>query len=150
MPAIGDTFTLISAASRTGTFSSVTFNGGSSTGVIQAIYGSGNVRIAIIGALTAVGDVPKGVTELRFVATGGPRDGALELDLPTAQHARITLYDVTGRQQAQLVDGDLPGGRHHLVVRREDAPASGIYFARAVLHDDNGERVLRARLVVLR
>jgi hypothetical protein len=150
MPAIGDTFTLISAASRTGTFASVTFDGGSPTGVIQVIYGSGNVRIAMVGAPTAVRDVPKGVTELRFVATSGPRDGGLELDLPTAQHARITLYDVTGRQQAQLVDGDLPVGRHQLVLRREDAPASGIYFARAVLHGDYGERVLRARLVVLR
>jgi hypothetical protein len=108
------------------------------------------VRVAIVGALTAVGDVPKGVTELRFVATGGPRDGALELDLPTAQHARITLYDVTGRQQALLVDGDLPSGRHHLVLRGEDAPASGMYFARAVLHGDDGERVLRARVIVLR
>lgn len=49
--------------------------------------------------------------------------------LPEAAHVTLTLYAVTGRAVATVVDGHLPAGRHHV---RFDASAlsSGLYLYR--------------------
>ncbi|MCB1182825.1 PKD domain-containing protein [bacterium] len=44
-------------------------------------------------------------------------------------HARLEIYDVSGRRLATLVDADRAAGRHEVVWRPEDLP-SGVYFSR--------------------
>ena len=73
------------------------------------------------------------------------------LDLPTpAASAEVSIYDVAGRRIAMLHRGGLDAGFHRLTWSGGPglvaAPASGIYFARAMV---DGER-LRARVLILR
>jgi hypothetical protein len=153
LPVPGDTLTLLSAASITGTFAGVTFDGGPSSGVIQVIYGPAGVRIAVVGQVTGVDDgLPSstGVSRLELSSIGGLRNAELRLDLPRDAHARVVLYDVGGRQLAELVNADLAAGRHRIAVGREWTPASGVYFARAGVQTADGTRTLSVRLVVLR
>jgi hypothetical protein len=152
LPVPGDTLTLLTAGSITGIFATVTFNGGPAAGVIHVIYGPTSVRVAIIGAITAVGNEPPPavIHELRFAATGGPHDAGLILDLPMNAHAQVELYDVTGRRIAVLEHSDLAPGQHRYALRREDVPESGVYFARAAIRTDAMLRILKARVVLLR
>ena len=152
-PVVGDTFTVLAGSSVTGTFADVTLNGHPGAGKVAVLYRAGDVRIAIVGAVTGVDDTPpiaaSAPGELRFAAMGGPRDAALALDLPTTASVRVALYDVTGRQVATLADGELGAGRHRFELART-APASGMYFARAVVSGTDGARSLTTRVVVLR
>jgi hypothetical protein len=58
---------------------------------------------------------------------------AIRFSLATPQRAKITVFDVAGRQVAVLADGRFPGGYSEVVWRgldRDGRPAaSGIYFA---------------------
>jgi hypothetical protein len=150
LPVPGDTLTLLTAGTVSGTFASVTFNGGPSASVIHVIYSPTSVRIAIVGAITAVQDEPGLPRTLRFAPAGDPRAAELLLDLPASAHAEIALYDVTGRRLAEIENAALGPGRHHYAIGRVDVPASGLYFARAVIRGDAKPAVLRARVVVLR
>ena len=55
---------------------------------------------------------------------------------PGAVRARLTVYDLRGRRVAQLVDGELPPGRHTVDWDGRDdgggAVASGVYLCRLV------------------
>ena len=151
-PTIGSLFTVLTASSISGTFASVTVNGHPNPGTVTVLYGSTNVRVAVVGAIAGVGDEPAGSAlpvELRFAAMGGPRDAALALDLPTTASVRVSLYDVSGRQVATLADGELGAGRHRFEIVRA-TPASGMYFARAVVTDADRTHALTTRVVVLR
>ncbi len=44
-------------------------------------------------------------------------------------HARLEVFDISGRRVATLVDGDKPAGRHEIAWRPTEL-ASGIYFSR--------------------
>jgi hypothetical protein len=151
-PGVGALFTVLTAASVSGTFSNVTVNGHPNTGAISVLYGSNNVRVVVTGAIAGVGDEPPSAAtpaELRFAAVGEPREASLGLDLPAAAHVRVTLYDVGGRQVAELADGELGPGRHRFEVTRQ-VSGSGMYFARAVVTTADGTRALTTRAVVLR
>ena len=54
---------------------------------------------------------------------------ALSYQLLAVSYVNLTVYDVTGREVAKLVDGELAPGIHHSVWHAEGF-ASGIYFAR--------------------
>jgi hypothetical protein len=149
-PTIGSLFTVLTAGSVSGTFANVTVNGHPNPGTVSVVYGSGTVRVAVLGTITGVDDPPASAPgELRFAAIGGPRSAALALDLPTVANVRVALYDVGGRQVAALADGDLGPGRHRFELTRT-VPASGMYFARAVVVGAGGSRTLTTRVVVLR
>jgi hypothetical protein len=62
---------------------------------------------------------------------------------------RVALYDVDGRRVADLAEGELGPGRHRYELARS-VPASGMYFARAVVGGAAGARTLTTRVVVLR
>ncbi len=47
--------------------------------------------------------------------------------LPEAGHVMLTVFDITGREVATLVDGMLPLGRHEVVFDGEGL-SSGVYF----------------------
>ncbi|HLA63633.1 MAG TPA: T9SS type A sorting domain-containing protein, partial [Rhodothermales bacterium] len=55
---------------------------------------------------------------------GGPTH--IAFTLPDATTARLTVYDVTGREVAVLVDGEMASG-HHEVVLDTDALPAGVY-----------------------
>ena len=60
----------------------------------------------------------------------------IRFDLPERSRVTITIYDVTGREVANLVDGPVEPGAHVAVwsgTTREGRPAGpGVYFARMV------------------
>ena len=148
-PVAGDTVTIITAASISGTFSSVTYNGGSpSSGAISVLYGPTTVRIAVIDpALGAPGG--DGVTALRFASDGTLRSPAVALDLPHAADVKVALYDVSGREVAILATGPLAAGRHDLPLPSSRVP-SGVYFGHAEVSDASGTHALNARVVMVR
>ncbi|MFI5372136.1 MAG: hypothetical protein ACHQ52_11305 [Candidatus Eisenbacteria bacterium] len=151
-PVMGDTFTVLVGA-VSGTFANVRVNGHPATGTAVVLYSASEVRVAIVGAVTGVGDMPpvaSGIPgELRFASTGGPRDAALALDLPVVAQVRVALYDVGGRQVGVLADSELGPGRHRFEITRM-VTASGMYFARAVVTRADGTSTLTTRAVVLR
>jgi hypothetical protein len=120
---------------------------------VTVLYGATNVRVVVVGTITGVDDgsvaAPAPPSELRFAGVGAPRDAALGLDLPAAADVRVTLYDVTGRQVAELAEGELEAGRHRFDITRR-VNGSGMYFARAVITTADGTRALTTRAVVLR
>jgi flagellar hook assembly protein FlgD len=75
----------------------------------------------------------------------------LSFDLPAAGHARVEVFDVTGRRVAVLLDGErVAAGSHSVTWRGEDERGSfvapGVYFAR--LTADAGEdtrKIVRVR-----
>ena len=150
-PQAGDTITVITGPSISGTFTSVTIDSANAPSYIQPIYSPTSVKIAI---LQSTADVPPPTTPsesmaLRFAALGAPVDPALELDLPATADAQVSLYDVMGRRVATLAQGTLAAGRHRFTLAQ--APlAGGVYFARARVRSADGVRVLTARVVRLR
>jgi hypothetical protein len=71
----------------------------------------------------------------------------VQLSLPVAAHARLTLVDVQGRRVATLLDGPLPAGRHPVPlapVWAAHRPAAGVYFLRL----EAGGRLLARKFVV--
>jgi hypothetical protein len=151
-PQPGDTLTVITGPSISGTFASVTIDGVNAPTFIQPIYTSTAVKIAILRSTT---DVPPqnpplaAPVALRFAALGTPANSGLELDLPAAADARVSLFDVGGRRVATLANGMLGAGRHQFALGGA-VPANGVYFARAWVQLPDGVRVLSARLVRLR
>jgi hypothetical protein len=53
----------------------------------------------------------------------------IRVSLPEASAVRLTVYDITGREIARLLDGDLPAGYHDVTFDGANLP-SGIYFYR--------------------
>jgi hypothetical protein len=53
-------------------------------------------------------------------------EAAIDLALPTESHVRLSIYDVTGRLVAHVVDGMMPAGRHQ--VRWAGSKRSGAQF----------------------
>ncbi|MEQ1832698.1 MAG: choice-of-anchor C family protein [Candidatus Eisenbacteria bacterium] len=72
--------------------------------------------------------------------------GRLSFTLPVAQHARLTIVDVQGREVARLADGEFaPGARSFEFSPQASGASPGLYFA--VLR--TGERMLVRRFSVL-
>ncbi len=51
----------------------------------------------------------------------------IDFTLPQAGKAQLTVFDVTGREVATMVNGQIPAG-HHSVIFDGESLASGIYF----------------------
>jgi hypothetical protein len=91
-------------------------------------------------------EVPK---ELSFALAGSnPVMGGarFRFGLPARTRVELTVYDVTGRRVADVVDGDLPAGYHTAEWPGRRVPGPGIFFARLTA----GGHTLTARLVVLK
>ncbi|NNE09240.1 MAG: hypothetical protein HKN20_11820 [Gemmatimonadetes bacterium] len=68
-----------------------------------------------------------------FGRTVGPGNALFDFRLPEASLVTLTLYDVAGRRVRQLLDRELPAGRHQVEFGRrsgDDRIASGVYFGR--------------------
>lgn len=59
----------------------------------------------------------------------GSRTAVVEYELPSAQHVRLALYDVLGRQIALLNEGERPPGISSALLRL-DGLSTGTYFYR--------------------
>lgn len=141
-PAVGDTLTLMTATTAVvGSFASVTVNGAPNSGQVAVLVDSKRVRVAVL-ANVGVTDTPE--PGLRFAAVGGSNAAELRLDLPRAAHARIVVFDVSGRAMAELADHDLPAGSHGFPLAGQSLP-SGVYFGRADVRDAMGvhQRIVR-------
>jgi len=149
-PAAGDTLFLITAPSITGTFSSVTLNGGVANSFVQAVYQPGRVIVVVLKNTAGVdpGVPPPAPQALSFAALGDPRNEVLALDLPAPASVRAELFDVTGRRVMTLERGVVEAGRHRYAL--ESSLESGLYFARAEITDSHGPHVLIARCVRLK
>ncbi len=100
---------------------------------------------------TAVGETPGG-SSLGLAVGPNPTRGSLaaEFTLPAAAHARLALYDLSGRRAHTLLDRALEAGTHRVTWdgRLEDgtvAPA-GIYFLKA----EAGRHAATAKVLMLR
>lgn len=101
----------------------------------------------------AVLDAPAPITRssLRVVATPNPSGADVELSfaLPAAGRARLTLFEVTGRRVATLIDASLPAGTHAARwdgrIGHRNAPA-GVYLARL----ESGAQVVTTRVMRIR
>src|SRR5262249_38362149 len=136
----GDTLTLITAPSVSGTFTKVTIDGIDAPSYVQVIYEPTRVRVAVLQSTT---DVPPPATRpgpvaLRFAATGTLRDPAFALDLPLAADVVLDVYSVAGRRIAELLRGRLGPGRYRFPFQS----TPGVYFGQASITDASGRRAL--------
>jgi hypothetical protein len=67
----------------------------------------------------------------------------LSFSLGASAYVRFAVYDLAGREVAELVDGPLAAGPHSVVWKGSDpdgrALPSGVYFARLTVADEVGE-----------
>lgn len=144
-----DAFTIMTFTSRTGTFASVTLDGGPLTG-FTIEYTLTAVRLKAASATHAP---LASTTPITFDLIGRRSVGGsvLELMLPFDSDVQLSLFDVGGREVGVLREGRTAAGRHPFEVGSGSRPlASGIYFGRAVLSMDGRTEVRTARVPVVR
>jgi len=151
----GDSYTVMTYGSKQGGFDMI-FGKCLEPGVcFDVIYNEHDVtllayQIDPAGTEEGTVDLPKELRLLASATAGG--GGVLLLDLPRAAHARIAVYDVTGRLVTVLLDGEASPGSH---TYRWDSGlrhrlGGGVYFARAVVREGGVTTVRTTRLLVLR
>ncbi|KAA0225502.1 T9SS C-terminal target domain-containing protein [candidate division KSB1 bacterium] len=69
----------------------------------------------------------------------------ISFQLPVNSHVTLKAFDVTDRQVATLVDGDLAPGNHSVIFSTNGC-ASGVYFFRM----QAGESVRQKKMVIIR
>jgi len=71
-------------------------------------------------------------------------------DLPRSGHVRLVIYDVRGKEVAQLVSANQPAGRHVATwdgrSAKSEPAASGVYFYRL----EAGDFVQTKKMVLLK
>lgn len=130
----GDTFTVLTCGTRSGTFGSVTWNGAPLGTQAQVVYTPTRVLVVITNGTAAVNEGGAIPTRYRLSAGGTRSRLAFTLDLPGGADVDVRLHDVTGREVAVLGRGAFSAGRHSLTLPGEAATLpSGVYFARAAI-----------------
>jgi len=66
---------------------------------------------------------------------------AISYQLPAASYLKLTVYDISGREVARLVDGFKPAGVHEATFDGSEL-ASGVYFVRLSVEDFQQTRKL--------
>ena len=93
------------------------------------------------GDETAEGEIPDEFALLPPSPNPFNPSTAISFQLPSARDVKLTVYDVSGREVAVLVDGYQPAGYHKVTFEAGDLP-SGVYFARLQAGDFQGVRKL--------
>ncbi len=176
-PVAGDTFQVLSCASRAGVFD-VQFGSPGIGLQYEVDYHDTHVTVVLYGDVSGIGDsdseqqhdpgdaVPgdgfpgdgfPGVTPREFGLTAQvrPAGADLRMALPDAAAVDLCVYDMGGRRIATLAAGQTPAGMHryHWDGRGADGRpmASGVYFARARVTAQGGlRREACARLLLVR
>jgi hypothetical protein len=122
---------------------------------LVAVDAHGNrspVATLIPSGTLAVGDAAPRALAFAAPAPNPLRAGAvttLRFALPVAEHVRLALMSVDGREAAVLANGAFAAGEHAIAFSGRDATggafAPGLYFARLVTH--SGERTQRVVIV---
>jgi hypothetical protein len=63
-------------------------------------------------------------------------------------HVSLEIFDVAGRQVADLANGWLPAGRHGVTLRADDLPA-GLYISRLTTTRSDGLQSVSTRTLIL-
>jgi hypothetical protein len=144
----GQVWRILSCTERTGTFSSVTWQGTPLNGQVEIVYGPDFVDVRVPGGVTSADE--DRVTAVRFAPSGGPSRPAFALELPAAAQVRIVVYDMRGREVAVLFDGRVESVRRSFALEeRGPALASGVYFARAEIELGGRKSFHTARTVLV-
>jgi hypothetical protein len=143
-------FTILTCTSRTGTFSNVTLDGGPLVGFVME-YTATSVSVKANGA-TDVAQVAAVPAALELLGQRTGRGAAFQLALPVAAHARLSVYDVAGREVRVLRDAATAAGRHRFDLDGASTRlASGVYFGRAVVAAPGlAPETRTARVVIVR
>ncbi len=124
---------------------------GSSLSYSYAVIRDGVEKARSPEVTVTLGGVPSTLTRL-LPNIPNPFNPQTEVrfELATANHIRITIYDVTGRKVATLVDEDMgPGPQTIIWQGRDDAGRplpSGAYYLRL----DSGDRVDHRKVLLLK
>jgi uncharacterized lipoprotein YddW (UPF0748 family) len=70
---------------------------------------------------------------------------SIQFALPASQHVTLRVYDILGREQAMLIDGQFPAGRY-VATWNASSAASGTYFYRLTA----GSFALTKRMLLLK
>ncbi len=113
------------------------------------------VKLRLVEVLAPAGsDLPAPGTQTdKMVATTMPKDVQLSsypnpfnpttrvhFELPIDSYVKVALFDILGRQIAQLADGQYPAGYHELPWDGKHL-SSGVYFIRLTVNDGSGHLV---------
>ena len=146
---VGDSFVVMTWASRAGTFDNIQWLGGAASDSFDVVYEP--TRLLIVTKPTTLGADPSSpsVQVLRFRALAARAEMAFSLELPNDADVRVSLHDVTGRLVARLQEGALPAGVHRLATGSRSLPG-GVYFARATVTREGRSEVRTVKTVRLR
>lgn len=118
-------------------------------GLLHYTYDASGNQLSVVTSLaaTAVDGASPRFDFALGPATPNPGSGPRNVSFSTPAPARVTLrvFDVSGREVATLLNGDLPAGRHSLRFSTERW-GNGVYFYRLSMPG----RVREGRLVVLK
>ncbi len=148
----GDSFLVMTAGTRVGTFANLTLGGGAALGKFAAHYNGNQVWLVVQPGFADVPGGPglAGPQALALAPLDSPgHTPALELSLPEASRVRLELFDLGGRRLAMLADGPLPVGRHRFAAPADALPPGGIGFARALIEGSAGVATRVTRIVRL-
>lgn len=150
-PSAGQRLQLLSGTSRTGTFSTLLYEGLPANGQYTMDYTSNGVWIVFSSLLDVSDSVsPSLPATLEFAAKGSPGPGvALELGLPAGAEVRLDVFDVHGRRAASLCDASLGAGRYRFDLRGAGLDA-GVYLGRVQVSTRGKSEVRITRVVVMR
>jgi T5SS/PEP-CTERM-associated repeat protein len=140
VPQPGETYTIMTYTSHSGTFATVTFEGKANSGQFTLVYNPTNVQLVVNNLTTAAG--PPAPQTLGFSAHAlASGDAEFDVTLPDASVVALRVYDVEGREVAVLSDGLLGVGRHVFTLRSaaHGALPSGMYFGRVRVRNARGE-----------
>ncbi|MBD3163516.1 MAG: hypothetical protein GF328_15545, partial [Candidatus Latescibacteria bacterium] len=149
--AVGDSFTILTCGSRSGTFDSLLTECLDSGACLSLAYTDTSVVAAVTSQDPSsveeeASDPDEGVenedppARLALRSRGFPgRSGSLVLDLPAGGAVDLAVFDPTGRRVATPATGRFPAGQHVLDWAGTDdagnALAAGVYFVRAAARD---------------
>ncbi len=155
VPALGDSFMLVTYANHTGQFDAVEFPPLDPSQLWELHYGSTSLSLHVVGAPSALpaAENETSPASLRLQVSGpNPMRAAttLRFDLPRSGPVDVRVYDVRGREVAKIVEGaDLNAGTHVATWNGCDATGadalSGVYFVR--LTTAGGERTAKIRKI---
>jgi hypothetical protein len=161
VPVNGDSFLVMTYASRTGTFSLLDLPWLLPTSAWQVYYGSSYLALRVVspGSVSTVEEIPEApgaALPAAFALHAGTPNPfrsftQIRYDLPAPGRVTLSVFDISGRRVVDLLNDVLkPAGRHGLRWDGRDGAGrelpQGIYFCRF----DAGGRTDSQRIVRLR